>query len=124
MLSNENIANPAVFGQRFFSQASLRILLSDRAADITDLPTVTAAAPVSLDGQLEYRSARRLRGGRRTARAWRIAYGPAGPPAAPVDGERHCRRWRAAHATRINRQRAATCRWLKWTESHRRRRTR
>ena len=30
--------------------ASLRILLSDRAADITSLPTVTATAPVLLDG--------------------------------------------------------------------------
>lgn len=47
--SNENVANPAVFGQRLFSQASLRILLSDRAADITNLPTVTAAAPLQLD---------------------------------------------------------------------------
>ncbi len=49
-LSNENITNAPVFGQRFFAQASLRILLSDRAADITNLPTVTATAPVSLEG--------------------------------------------------------------------------
>lgn len=50
-LSNENITNAPVFGQRFFSQASLRILLSDRATDITNLPTVTALpAPVSLEG--------------------------------------------------------------------------
>jgi hypothetical protein len=48
--SNENVANAPVFGQRYFSQASLRILLSDRAADITNLPTVTGAAPVQLDG--------------------------------------------------------------------------
>ena len=47
--SNENVSNKPVFDQRFFSQASLRILLSDRAADITDLPTVTAAAPVQLE---------------------------------------------------------------------------
>jgi hypothetical protein len=43
--------NPAVFGQRYFAQASLRILLSDRSADITNLPTiVTATAPIALDG--------------------------------------------------------------------------
>ena len=50
VLSNEDTANARVFGQRFFAQASLRILLSDRAADITNLPTVTATAPVSLEG--------------------------------------------------------------------------
>lgn len=48
--SAENVANARVFAQRFFSQASLRILLSDRQSDITDLPTVTATAPVRLDG--------------------------------------------------------------------------
>ncbi len=44
-------ANPDevdVFGQRFFSMASLRILLSDTATDITTLPTVTATPPVEL----------------------------------------------------------------------------
>lgn len=46
--SNENVANAVVFSQRYFAQASLRILLSDRAADITDLPTVTAGAPFDL----------------------------------------------------------------------------
>lgn len=40
--SNEHTANPPVFGQRHFSMASLRILLSDRENDITQLPTVTA----------------------------------------------------------------------------------
>ncbi len=40
--ANENVANAIVYGQRYFAQASLRILLSDRAADITNLPTVTA----------------------------------------------------------------------------------
>lgn len=39
---------PDVFGQRFFAMASLRILLSDTAADITSLPTVTADQPVEL----------------------------------------------------------------------------
>jgi hypothetical protein len=48
--SNEHVTNKVVFDQRFFSQASVRILLSDRASDITDLPTVTAAAPVALEG--------------------------------------------------------------------------
>ena len=37
-----------VLGQRFFSMASLRILLSDRAADITGLQDVTNTAPVDL----------------------------------------------------------------------------
>ncbi len=37
-----------VLDQRFFSMASLRVLLSDRAADITGLQTVTATAPVNL----------------------------------------------------------------------------
>jgi hypothetical protein len=37
-----------VLGQRFFSMASVRILLSDRASDLTGLQTVTATAPVNL----------------------------------------------------------------------------
>ena len=37
-----------VLDQRFFDMASLRILLSDRAADITGLQTVTATAPIDL----------------------------------------------------------------------------
>jgi hypothetical protein len=45
---NENVANPTLLSQRFFAMASLRILLSDNAADITGLPTVTGAAPVNL----------------------------------------------------------------------------
>jgi hypothetical protein len=48
--SNENTANSPVFLQRYFAQASLRIILSDRAADITGLPTITAGAPLPLDG--------------------------------------------------------------------------
>jgi hypothetical protein len=44
----ENVSNPSLLGERFFSLASLRILLSDTAADITNLPTVTATAPVEL----------------------------------------------------------------------------
>jgi hypothetical protein len=45
---NENTTNPLLLSHRLFSQASLRILLSDTAADITNLPTVTATAPVEL----------------------------------------------------------------------------
>lgn len=37
-----------VLDQRFFSMASIRILLSDRPADITNLQTVTAAPPIDL----------------------------------------------------------------------------
>lgn len=49
--SNENTANPFVYQQRFFSQASLRILLSDTAADIMNLPTITTAQqPIRLSG--------------------------------------------------------------------------
>ena len=46
---NEDALNTPVYQQRFYAQASLRILLSDRAADITVLPQVTATAPVALD---------------------------------------------------------------------------
>jgi hypothetical protein len=38
-----------VYAQRFYAQASLRILLSDTAAEITNLPTVTGT-PVALSG--------------------------------------------------------------------------
>lgn len=48
--SNEDAVSPQIFRQRFYSQASLRILLSDRASDITSLPGVTADAPVALTG--------------------------------------------------------------------------
>lgn len=47
---NEAIDNPVLFNERLFGKASLRILLSDKASDITDLPTVTATPPVQLDG--------------------------------------------------------------------------
>jgi hypothetical protein len=46
--SNENVVNAPVFGQRYFARASLRILLSDTAADLANLPAVTATAPVAL----------------------------------------------------------------------------
>ncbi len=48
--ANEDTANPTLFGQRYFSMASLRILLSDTPQAIQNLPTVTQATqPVLLD---------------------------------------------------------------------------
>jgi PilX N-terminal len=48
--SAEDTANPVVFNQRLFAQASIRILLSDTATAITSLPTVTAMpAPIRLN---------------------------------------------------------------------------
>jgi PilX N-terminal len=47
--SNENVNNPALFGERYYSQVSLRILLSDTAADLQNLPGVTATPPESLE---------------------------------------------------------------------------
>jgi hypothetical protein len=53
-----------LYNERLFSKASLRILLSDTAADITNLPGISAGAPVSLETN------------------WNIAANlPAGPPA-------------------------------------------
>src|SRR5437773_6161011 len=47
-LGGERAANPGVLGERYFSQASLRILLSDNAADITGLDCVSGTAPFNL----------------------------------------------------------------------------
>ena len=48
---DEDSSNPTLFGERYFSQVSLRILLSDTAADITSLPSVvTGTPPVELAG--------------------------------------------------------------------------
>ena len=47
--TTENVDNPTLFGERYFSKASVRILLSDTAADLTSLPTVTGDAPISLE---------------------------------------------------------------------------
>jgi hypothetical protein len=44
----EDASNPGVLGERYFSEASLKILLSDNAADITSLPCVSAGAPFNL----------------------------------------------------------------------------
>ena len=43
----------AIFPQRYFGQASIRILLSDTAADITSLPTVTSTPPVEIDAHVD-----------------------------------------------------------------------
>ncbi len=51
LIRRPSIATPdsaAVLGQRYFSLASVRILLSDRASDITSLQGVTATPPVDL----------------------------------------------------------------------------
>jgi Tfp pilus assembly protein PilX len=47
---NENLTNPTLLKERYFSKVSLRILLSDRINDILTLPTVTQTAPILLDG--------------------------------------------------------------------------
>ncbi len=47
-VANENNTNPNLLGERFFTLASLRILLSDTANDITSLPTVTPTPPIPL----------------------------------------------------------------------------
>ena len=50
--ANEPTANAPLYNQRFYGQASLRILLSDTAAQITSLPEVTGA-PMSLGGTFD-----------------------------------------------------------------------
>ena len=45
-------ADSPLFALRYFGMASLRILISDSAADITNLPTVTGGAPVELGASL------------------------------------------------------------------------
>jgi hypothetical protein len=47
--SDEDTTNPAIFGQRYFARASLRILLSDQEDDLLDLPGVTNTLPVRLE---------------------------------------------------------------------------
>ena len=47
-VAGERAANPGILGERYFSQASLRVLLSDNAADITGLDCVSATAPFNL----------------------------------------------------------------------------
>jgi hypothetical protein len=45
---NEDVSNPNLLAERFYSLASLRILLSDTADDILNLPGVTATPPIEL----------------------------------------------------------------------------
>ncbi|MBM3770354.1 MAG: hypothetical protein FJW27_03530 [Acidimicrobiia bacterium] len=47
---DEDTLNRNVYAQRFYTQASLRILLSDRIADYSTLPDITADTPVLLEG--------------------------------------------------------------------------
>jgi hypothetical protein len=47
-VAGEKAASPGILGERYFSQASLRVLLSDNAADITGLDCVSATAPFNL----------------------------------------------------------------------------
>jgi hypothetical protein len=42
------VEDPAILNLRYFAQASLKILLSDNATDITSLPCTSATAPVDL----------------------------------------------------------------------------
>ncbi|MDR1728982.1 MAG: hypothetical protein LBT74_13850 [Acidobacteriota bacterium] len=52
---NEDRNDPDVFRQRYFSMASLRVLLADEKGDIDNLPTVTRTAPpVPLDGSFSH----------------------------------------------------------------------
>jgi hypothetical protein len=46
--ATEDQDNPTLFTSRYFSMAALRILLSDTAADILALPTVTNTPPIQL----------------------------------------------------------------------------
>ncbi len=50
-LPNENTTNPSTLAQRYYSEASVRILLSDNIADITGLPCQdTSVLPTALTG--------------------------------------------------------------------------
>lgn len=71
--ATENATNPTLLAERYFSQTSLRILLSDTANDILSLPGVTSTPPVALDG--DWIAAPPNNGG---------AYGPASPTRPPI----------------------------------------
>jgi hypothetical protein len=47
-VQGEDASNPGVLGERYFAQASLRVLLSDDPNDITKLPCVSGGAPFNL----------------------------------------------------------------------------
>ncbi len=91
---NENTANPLVYQQRMFSQASLRILLSDRVADIMDLPTIVSSSQ-PVPARLERRRAGGLYG-------WRDA--PAvGARRGPIRDGSHATPLRAVHNQSVHR---------------------
>ena len=46
----DETVSSAIFAERYFKKVSVRILLSDTINDITSLPTVSAGAPILLDG--------------------------------------------------------------------------
>lgn len=64
---DEDVSAPTLLAERYFSQVSLRILLSDTTAGILNLPGVTPTAPVLLDGD------------------WNVAPPNNGTPYGPVD---------------------------------------
>jgi hypothetical protein len=45
---NENTTSPGILGERYFSEASLKVLLSDNPLDITSLPCVSPDPPFNL----------------------------------------------------------------------------
>jgi hypothetical protein len=47
-VQGEDALRPGVLGERYYAQASLRVLISDNPADITQLPCVSAGAPFAL----------------------------------------------------------------------------
>jgi len=76
----ENVGNPVLYGERMYPKVSLRIMLSDTAADITNLPQVSATLPVRLgdDGLL----GAGLTGDWAAGVGAPAGYGPVGPPPA------------------------------------------
>ena len=77
--ANEDPAG-LIFPQRHFAIASMRILLSDAATDITSLPTVTPTAPIQLDDQVDT--------GGDPNNPWPgYVVGPANPPLARSNGD-------------------------------------
>jgi hypothetical protein len=68
--ANENVTNPSLLAERYFNKVSLRIMLSDNAADLMGLPFGTGTPPVALDGP------------------WRTAPPNNGTPYGPLDASR------------------------------------
>ena len=75
---DEDTTQEAVFKQRYFAMASLRILLSDRDTDLTSLPTITAGAPQLLDGTIGGRPVARSIGPNVTTGGTLPSYGGTG----------------------------------------------